>query len=127
MCMRGVEKVGASTISTAYTGAFRDTPALRTEFLQLIHAAHGSAGAAHHTPAASSGRLATAAHGLMHGAATPLPPAAAAAGVAGVVVCPACGATCTCHTAAAAGCTSTTGSGGGSSGGGGVDNSSGSS
>ena len=35
MCMRGVEKCGASTVTTAARGAYAESPALRQEFVAL--------------------------------------------------------------------------------------------
>lgn len=37
MMMRGVEKQGSSTITSAMRGAFLDDPATREEFLRLVH------------------------------------------------------------------------------------------
>lgn len=39
MCMRGVEKPSAVTVTTAYTGEFSDSAALRTEFLAMLNVA----------------------------------------------------------------------------------------
>jgi len=36
MAMRGVEKVESETITSRMTGLFRENPATRSEFLQLI-------------------------------------------------------------------------------------------
>jgi len=40
MSMRGVQKSGASTITTQFTGVFRDDPAEQMRFLTMIRAAH---------------------------------------------------------------------------------------
>ena len=45
MAMRGVEKVGASTITTGMLGVFKDDPKIRTEFLELLNLPGISAGA----------------------------------------------------------------------------------
>jgi GTP cyclohydrolase I len=37
MMMRGVEKQNSRTVTSALRGAFRDDPATRAEFLQLVH------------------------------------------------------------------------------------------
>jgi len=36
MAMRGIQKQGVSTITTGYTGVFREDPAEQTRFLTLI-------------------------------------------------------------------------------------------
>jgi len=36
MSMRGVQKAGASTVTTQFTGVFRDDPAEQTKFLALL-------------------------------------------------------------------------------------------
>jgi GTP cyclohydrolase I len=41
MSMRGVRKVGSSTITTQFTGVFRDDPAEQVRFLTLVR--HGKA------------------------------------------------------------------------------------
>jgi hypothetical protein len=41
MTMRGVQKPGATTVTTFYTGAYESDPALRAEFIGLL-AASGS-------------------------------------------------------------------------------------
>jgi GTP cyclohydrolase I len=38
MAMRGVMKQGVSTITTQFTGVFRDDPAEQTRFFTLVHA-----------------------------------------------------------------------------------------
>ena len=39
MAMRGVKKQGASTVTTQFTGVFRDNPAEQTRFLTLLRGA----------------------------------------------------------------------------------------
>jgi GTP cyclohydrolase I len=41
MTMRGVEKPGALTVSSAFTGAFKDDRALRTEFFAAVRGGGG--------------------------------------------------------------------------------------
>jgi len=36
MCMRGVEKVGACTATTSFTGNFKENTGLRQEFLTMV-------------------------------------------------------------------------------------------
>ncbi len=39
MSMRGVQKPGTTTVTSAVRGQFRDNPATRAEALQFVHAA----------------------------------------------------------------------------------------
>jgi GTP cyclohydrolase IA len=41
MSVRGIAKKGTSTVTTRFTGAFRDDPAMQTRFLSLLRGPHG--------------------------------------------------------------------------------------
>lgn len=41
MSVRGIAKKGTSTVTTRFTGAFRDDPAMQTRFLSLLRGQHG--------------------------------------------------------------------------------------
>ena len=41
MAMRGVQKPGATTVTSCMTGVFRDQPATRAEFLSLVRSQSG--------------------------------------------------------------------------------------
>jgi GTP cyclohydrolase IA len=36
MSMRGIQKIGASTITTQFTGVFKDDPAKQVRFMTLV-------------------------------------------------------------------------------------------
>lgn len=42
MAMRGIRKQGSTTLTSSFTGAFRDSPEEQVRFLTMVRAAHGA-------------------------------------------------------------------------------------